>query len=161
MIREKPNSASAARHRVIFNLALLLALLVNPVWAGSKAISGSFATLAGASSVSWYPQLSYAYDSIQLTVVGPGGSTFSHSFSGGSVPTLHGPLPDGQYMYELRVAPAIDADARAAMAAARESGDLTMFVPLLAGTLPSGPTVQSGSFRISGGVLVSSDVVEQ
>jgi hypothetical protein len=149
-----------AVHVAVFALTLLI-LPVNPLLAGSKALYGSFATLAGASSVSWYPQLSYAYDSIELTVIGPGGFTFSHSFSGSSTPTLHGPLPDGQYTYELRVAPMVDADTRAAIAAARESGDSTLLFSSLARAVPLGPTVQSGSFRISSGVLVSSDAVEQ
>jgi hypothetical protein len=156
-MRRNKLSVTAVR-MTIFGLTLLV-LPVNPILAGSKAISGSFATLAGASSVTWYPQLSYAYDSIELTVIGPGGFTFSHSFSGSSTPTLHGPLPEGQYTYELRVAPMVDADTRAALAAARESGGSTLRVPL--GALLPGPTVQSGSFRISGGVLVSSDAVEQ
>ncbi len=138
---------------------LVFALLAAGVVA---APSGAVAAVVPAGAgVSWVPTVS-AYAGLVLTVSCPDGSVLRDEFASGGDPFVAGPLGDGLYVYELRYLPRLDADAREALARARETGDLSEVERLRgAGRLPQEPVVQSGTFRIVAGALVPSDGAEE
>ncbi len=99
---------------------------------------------------------------VTLTVIGPDNFSFSKEFKSGNAAefTLTQPkgerLPDGQYTYELRVAPNISKETKDALKAAREKGNESEVLRELrkSGALPSQPMVQSGGFMILNGSVV-------
>ena len=120
----------------------------------------------GAAGIEWQPQIDHA--GLTLIISGPGDLTYRQEFEPGSVATFELVRPDGQhypdgtYTYELRAVPVLDAEARAALAAARESGDSDAVVAQLqeAGVLPQNAQVQSGHFTIRDGAMVTGDSPE-
>jgi Chaperone of endosialidase len=99
--------------------------------------------------------------SVTLTVIGPEGIAFTKEFKSGNSPEFKlndakgERLPDGVYTYELRLAPNVSAETKAALKAAREKGNESEVTRDLRkkGTLPQS-LVQSGTFWISGGSVV-------
>ncbi|HEX5886932.1 MAG TPA: tail fiber domain-containing protein [Pyrinomonadaceae bacterium] len=99
---------------------------------------------------------------VTLTVSTPDGQVFTKEFTGGAVPEFHlvdakgERLPNGQYIYELRVTPIIGADVKGKLKAAREKGNSDEVQRDLKkrGSLPSRAPVQSGSFAVVDGVLI-------
>lgn len=98
---------------------------------------------------------------VTLTVIGPDGLVFSKEFKSGNaefklISARGERVPDGQYTYELRVAPIISSETKEALKAAREAGNAAEVQRELRkkGALPSQPLVQSGSFMISGGSVI-------
>ena len=142
----------------------ILRSIVSGVWALALAffyMGSGMAVAAGgdvatvnmtSSAVYWQPHGPYAQ--ITLTVSGPDGVT-SNVFPSGVSPAFQaGNLTDGSYSYELTVTPAIDDETRAKLRQARESGDMSVVTKMKrSGTLPSGPTSQSGHFRILNGAI--------
>ena len=113
------------------------------------------------SQVQFEPQVSY--ERLVLTVSTPGGNVVRREFTAGQAPVfeLAKGVADGSYVYELRVAPQIDSETRKALAAARESGNAAAIQRLQkSGKLPAGELVQSGSFTVAGGAVVSPDLRE-
>ena len=99
------------------------------------------------------------FDRYQLTVKGAD-VYFERAIDGMHVPFIDTfdkdgfSLKDGQYTYELRPVLDVDADVRAAMIAARASGDYTEVNEMrAAGRIPQMQAV-SGSFRIKDGFFV-------
>jgi hypothetical protein len=99
---------------------------------------------------------------VTLTVIGPDGYVYSKEFKSGISPelklaSLKGErLADGQYTYELRVAPIISNETKAALKAARDkenSGEVQRELQKR-GALPANPLVQSGSFTIANGSVI-------
>jgi hypothetical protein len=99
---------------------------------------------------------------VTLTVIGPDGYVYSKEFKSGISPelklaSLKGErLADGQYTYELRVAPIISNETKAALKAARDkenSGEVQRELQKR-GALPASPLVQSGSFTIANGSVI-------
>jgi hypothetical protein len=99
---------------------------------------------------------------VTLTVIGPDGYVYSKEFKSGIAPelklaSLKGErLADGQYTYELRVAPIISNETKAALKAARDkenSGEVQRELQKR-GALPASPLVQSGSFTIANGSVI-------
>jgi hypothetical protein len=110
-------------------------------------------------AISWLPE--FEYRSVVFVVVGPGEYQFRRIFPRGEsihfpvAPDSEASLADGQYAYELRFAPVIDADVRELLRAARETGDSSVPKRLKQqGKLPDHELVQSGCFRIHDGALV-------
>lgn len=110
-----------------------------------------------------------AHATSTLTVVGPDGEVFTREFKGGNAPEFRltnkkgERLPDGQYIYELRLTPAFGAGVKDTLKAAREKGtekevklDLTR-----RGQLPSQPLVQSGSFQVVNGTIIVAGMSEE
>ena len=98
------------------------------------------------SQVQWEPQVSY--ERLVLTVSTPGGSVVRREFAAGQAPVFELPRggADGAYVYELRVVPTLDAEARKALAASRESGGAAAVERLKkAGRLPAG---RAGAVRL-------------
>ena len=94
--------------------------------------------------VVWAPEVEYS--SITLTVSGPNGVT-SRTFDAGEVPTLEAfDLVDGSYTWELRAAPVLGPEDRAALAQAQANSRGL-------GIAKRG-LVQSGHVTVSGGAFV-------
>jgi len=121
---------------------------------------------AGAGSVRW--DVSVSYYELTVTVAAPDGQVFRKAYKAGSgvefklVDTKGERLPDGQYVYELRVTPQIGADVKETLAAARTKGnDEEVGRDLVKrGLLPGRPTVAVGSFSIVNGAPVVAGSVE-
>jgi hypothetical protein len=117
------------------------------------------AVSADQTEVRWQPQVEYAR--LILTVSIPGGEVVRQEFEAGAHPSFKVidkkgfNLPDGQYVYELRVVPNFSKEVKKALAASREKGnsDEVMRDLQSRGQLPATVTVQSGSFRIEKGMV--------
>jgi hypothetical protein len=107
------------------------------------------------------------HESVTLTVIGPDGISFSKEFKSGNAAEFKlsdakgERLPDGLYTYELRVAPNISADTKAALKAAREKGNEAEVARDLRkkGAVPPA-LVQSGTFMISNGSVILAGATE-
>jgi hypothetical protein len=107
--------------------------------------------------------------SVTLTVIGPEGIAFTKEFKSGNaaefkLTTGKGErLPDGQYTWELRVAPNISEDTKRALKEAREKDNAAEVQRELRkrGALPSTSLVQSGSFLIMSGSVILPGAVEE
>ena len=105
--------------------------------------------------------------SVTLTVTGPEGVAFTKEFKSGDAPEFKlsyakgERLPDGIYTYELRTAPNVAAETKAALRSAREKGNEAEVTRELRrkGAMPQG-LVQSGSFMISGGSVIMAGATE-
>jgi hypothetical protein len=103
-----------------------------------------------------------SHAAVTLTVIGTDNFSFTKEFKAGNsaefkLNQLKGErLPDGQYTYELRVAPNFSKEVKDALKAAREKGNESEVLRELRknGSLPSQSTVQSGSFTILNGSVV-------
>lgn len=104
---------------------------------------------------------------VTLTVIGPDDLAYTKEFKSGASPEFKlvnargERLPDGQYTYELRLAPVISSETRAALKAARDNGNGREVQLELRkkGAIPAA-AVQSGTFTISGGAVVLPGAVE-
>lgn len=107
------------------------------------------------------------FDHAVLTVSGPGDMYFQESFKTGTIPCFSSvdqngvPFPDGNYNYELRKIPFVLPEVKKALASARETGDRSLIEDLEdSRTLPQTYSVESGSFSIQNGSVVTSDMPE-
>jgi hypothetical protein len=99
---------------------------------------------------------------VTLTVSAPDGQVFSKEFTNGATPEFRlvdakgERLPDGQYIYELRITPVIGSDVKVKLKAAREKGNADEVRRDLVkrGSLLSRPPVQSGSFAVVNGAII-------
>ena len=106
--------------------------------------------------------VSAPHSAVTLTVTGPEGLTFTKEFKSGKSAEFQlteekgERVPDGQYTYELRVAPILSAEVKDALKAARGKSNEAQVLRELRkrGALPSQPLVQSGSFLILGGSVI-------
>jgi hypothetical protein len=112
------------------------------------------------SSVRW--DVAGPYAAATLSVSTPDGQVFSKEFAAGTVPEFRlidekgERLPDGQYIYELRLTPIIAAEVKEKLKAAREKGNADELQRDLKkrGVLPSRTQVQSGGFTVVNGVAI-------
>ena len=120
-----------------------------------------FAAMTGlGSSVRW--DVSGPHAAVTLTVLAPDGQVFSNEFASGVAPEFRltdakgEKLPDGQYIYELRLTPIIAADVKEKLKAARAKGNSDELQRELRkqGALPSRAAVQSGGFLVVNGVAI-------
>jgi hypothetical protein len=141
----------------------LLALQTNGKVALSQSSNGSdpLAVMqVEPNKITWNPLI--PYDHMVLTVVNPDGSLFTKTFSSDEIPALElnilGVLANttGQYTYELRLIPALDAATQATLAAAADNPESRIQVvdKLNAeGKLPT-VTVFGGTFAVFEGHFV-------
>jgi hypothetical protein len=116
---------------------------------------------ADSSEVRWQPAVEY--DHIILTVSTPAGAVLRREFQSGVAPSLKLiddkglNLPDGHYVYELRVVPKLSRETRKALAASREKGNTEEVMRELqkGGQLPAEVAVQSGAFMIQNGAAIA------
>jgi hypothetical protein len=150
-------------HRSRSRLLGLLAALAALPWAASGAAATDREPVArlayGPAAIEWHALVEH--EGLALTVSSPDGQVFERRFAAGETPAWNlfdragSALPDGVYGYELRVQPRLSAETRAALAAARESGDETALAALRAtGQLVEG-AVQSGTFEVRGGAFAA------
>lgn len=127
-----------------------------------------FAAITGmGSSVRW--DVAGPHAAVTLTVSTPDGQVLSKEFAAGSSPEFRlvdaddERLPDGQYIYELRLTPIIAKEVKDKLKASREKGnsDEVQRDFKKKGMLPSRAQVQSGSFTVTNGsVLVAGAATE-
>jgi hypothetical protein len=140
-----------AKQRLSLLVLVLMAALCLPVHGAEVA-----RVQITPSQVQFDPQVSY--ERLVLTISTPGGNVVRREFAAGQAPVfeLAKGGADGSYVYELRVAPQIDPEVRTALRAARESGNSAAIQRLQkSGKLPAGELVQSGSFQVAGGAIVT------
>jgi hypothetical protein len=92
------------------------------------------------------------YQRVRLTVTGPDNFAVVRTFENGELLLVGLPGLDGLYKYELRFSPVLDAQAMAALEAARQRRNDQPHVELV----PAEATVQSGAFTITNGSVVPS-----
>ncbi len=143
-------------------LTLALSLLAVPAIAGPSAMA---AANVGPHGIDWL--LSVEYEKATLTVTGPEGFVLRREFAAGVSPSFDAvatdgkPLADGVYKYELVASPVLDRATRQELANARRTGDDSIVQKLRAeGKLPSTPMIQSGSFKVAGGAILTQDLPE-
>ena len=137
----------------------LLGFLISPAGAvNAQPLSVAQVTLTPA-MVFWQPHVTYG--TLVLTVSAPDGQVHRQEFGTGETVAFFStdatglPLPDGSYIYELRVIPAFDPSVKQALLAAREAGDDTLLRELQQrGIIPPQPLTQTGGFTISGGGIL-------
>src|ERR1043166_2962939 len=106
---------------------------------------------------------------ITITIAAPDGQVLTKEIKSGSVAEFRlvdrkgERLPDGQYTYELRIAPVLSSDVKETLAAARAKGNGEEVVRELRkrGALPSQALVQSGSFSILNGSVIVPGALEE
>lgn len=119
--------------RVLLMLALLVSLLSVAVMAQSAKKADPISALpfekkgvpvTAQTEVKW--KISAEYSSLVLTVSTPDGEVIRQEFKSGELPAFKlagengAALPDGQYLYELRLIPNLPSDVMEALAASRE-----------------------------------------
>ena len=118
-----------------------------------------------AGGISWQADVDYA--KAVLTVAGPDGSVMRREFGSLELITLNtndvevAVMGDGQYSWELQLAPVVAQKQAEALEAARAAGDIATSEKLKRnGKLPIALPVVSGYFRVKGGSIVVSAAAE-
>ncbi|MFL6278886.1 MAG: hypothetical protein ACJ731_02135, partial [Vicinamibacterales bacterium] len=145
----------------IFRIVVALTVLALPV--GMFAAENVGKATGGGNAIDWQLKVS-GHDRVDLAVLAPNGTRYVKSFSAGKTPSvrlsdLGTDLEDGQYNYRLEVIPNFSADVKKKLAAARAANDKVAAKKALK---DAGITVQvqSGTFTILNGMIVSPDGVE-
>lgn len=129
-------------------------------WAQSDDRSQFAAVTGMGSSVRW--DVAGPHAAVTLTVSTPDGQVISKEFAAGNSPEFRlldansERLPDGQYVYELRLTPIISKEVKDKLKVAREKGnaDEVQRDFKRRGMLPSRAQVQSGSFTVTNGTVL-------
>jgi hypothetical protein len=120
---------------------------------------------ASGSSVRW--DVAAPNAGITLIISAPDGRVFSKSFKGGSTPNFSitdaqgEKLPDGQYTYELRLTPASLARNAATSNGRGKDDEPEAVRAARKSAMPSQPVVESGSFSIVNGAVVTAGASEE
>ena len=129
--------------------------------------SGEIAKISGSGeSVRW--EILVPHSGATLTVSGPSCDGVRKEFKEGGSPSFSifdrngNKLPDGQYQYELRLAPVLSADTVKELAAARQKGGVAEADAdcRVRTAVNSAPLVQAGTFAILKGAVVVAGGVE-
>jgi hypothetical protein len=152
----------------ILSLTLVLAGLHISVFAQSAEDKHKLASISsGGLSVRW--DVAAPNAGVTMTVSAPDGQVYRKEFRAGASPEFQitdkqgNRLPDGEYLYELRLTPVLSSDVKKELAASRgkdEDDAKTERELRKRGVLPSQPLVQSGTFTILRGAVVVSGGVE-
>lgn len=129
-------------------------------WAQSDDRSQFAAVTGMGSSVRW--DVAGPHAAVTLTVSTPDGQVISKEFTAGNAPEFRlvdangERLPDGQYVYELRLTPIIGKEVKEKLKLSREKGnsDEVQRDFKRRGVLPSRAQVQSGSFTVTNGTVL-------
>jgi Chaperone of endosialidase len=150
--------------RRVLSLALVLAIAALGLLVPTEAMARIAEPQAGQSSIEWHANASY--ERFVLTVSTPGGAVLRREFAAGETPTFSlfdksgQARASGSYHYELRAVPAVSADVRSRLAAARAAGDERSAAIEQARAGLGGDLVQSGSFAIFEGAITMGDRTE-
>jgi len=134
------------------NRLIIYAILTLTLTTGSAIAENELATLTpSANGISVASSSSYALD---VTVAGPGSFLIQRRLPAGESAYLQkeGGLPDGQYRYEIRIIPSTPQSSTTGTDSEEASdGRLVSAKP------PSvtGPTIQAGGFRLTGGAQLA------
>lgn len=129
--------------------------------------SDQFAAVTGmGSSVRW--DVAGPHAAVTLSVSAPDGQVFSKEFAAGTTPEFRlvdangERLPDGIYMYELRLTPVFSKDVKDKLKEARAKGnaDEVQREMKKRGMIPSRAQVQSGSFAVVNGMVIVGGATE-
>ena len=138
---------------LILSLAISVAAFAAPV--GTPRGAGS--------QIDWQVSIG-GYDRIQMTVLSPDGEVFTREFKAGETPSFRlqdSAFANGQYRYELRVVPVISAAVAQKLQNARSADDAATVRRIMTEAgLSAEPLVQSGTFSVIGGTVVSPDARE-
>ena len=110
-------------------------------------------------------ELKAEYETVTLSVLVPDGRVYTREYKAGLAPEFRlgdtrEKYPDGEYRYELRLAPVLSASVRDELKAARAKGTSDELQRDLKrrGVLPTSPQSQSGGFTVlNGSIVVSRD----
>jgi hypothetical protein len=117
----------------------------------------------GGNAMDWQLKVT-GHDRVDLAILAPDGTRWVKSFSAGKTPSvrlsdLGTNLEDGQYNYQLSVIPKFSENVKKQLAAARAANDKVAAKKVLKENGISAE-VQSGTFTILNGMIVSPDNVE-
>jgi len=149
--------------RPLLSILCLVFVIVsaNAALAQSSDDRNQFAALTGmGSSVRW--DVSGPHAAVNLSVSSPDGQVFSKEFTAGNSPEFRlvdangERLPDGTYIYELRLTPIISKETKDKLKEARLKGNSEEVARDLRkrGAIPARPQVQSGSFAVVNGMVI-------
>jgi hypothetical protein len=145
-------------------MAALFLLLSSALFAKSDKPEPVGHLSASPFAVSWVPGIDH--ERIDLTIVGPDGTVYSKQFPNGNAPAFRlqdlgaGKLPDGAYVYELRVIPHISDGLKRQLAAARLANDDATIHRLQVAAGIDTMVVQSGVLTVVNGAFINSDADE-
>jgi hypothetical protein len=150
---------------VVFTVLILAALqtVVSAQTPGQKLANIS----ARGASVRW--DVNSPHAGVTVTISAPDGQVFRKEFPAGSSPEFvlsdkeGNRLADGQYTYEIRLAPILGAGVKEELAASRERGDDAKVERDLRkrGNLPAQSLVESGTFTIQNGSVIVAGAAEE
>jgi hypothetical protein len=149
------------RHLPTLLCLVLVIFSCNAALAQSSEDRNQFAALTGmGSSVRW--DVSGPHAAVTLSVSSPDGQVFTKEFTAGNAPEFRlvdangERLPDGTYIYELRVTPIISKETKEKLKEARIKGNSDEVAREMRkrGAVPSRDQVQSGSFAVVNGMVV-------
>lgn len=145
-------------------MALVAACFHVSAWAQSANDKKVASLSASASSIRW--DVSAANSGGTVTIAAPDGQVFRKEFRDGTAEfgltdNQGGRLPDGEYTYEIRVAPVISSEVKEALSKAREKGNDAVVERDFRkrGMLPA-PLVESGGFWILNGSVIVAGGIE-
>jgi hypothetical protein len=151
--------------RVLLSLSVSMLMIIVPLTVlaateGHEPVGRMTTSAAGLSL-----QIGSDNESVSLTISGPNNFQYSHQFASARSISLRlrdigASLPDGSYVYEVRLAPRVSDGVRALIAAAREAADDAALDRIRDSAGLKEVPSQSGSFSILNGSLVSSDTTE-
>ena len=147
-------------------LSMLLVVVCVHISASAQMAENKLAAVsANGSSVRW--DVSAAHAGLSVTIAAPDGRVFRvETKSGASVEFMLSDkqgnrLPDGQYTYELRLAPEISKAVKEQLAAARGKDDDAEDVRAARKRLEIPNLVESGSFSIVNGAVIVAGAAEE
>jgi hypothetical protein len=145
----------------IFRIIIALTVLALPVAAFARDEVGKAS--GGGSAIEWQLK-SHGHDRVDVSILGPDGTTWSKSFSAGKNPSIRlsdlgGAPEDGQYNVHMIVVPKISDDVKNKLKASRAANDEAAARKIIK---DAGITAlsQAASFRILNGMIVSPDGTE-
>ena len=157
---------NAKSFTIVVFTALILAALQTVVSAQTPGQKLANISARGA-SVRW--DVTSPHAGVTVTISAPDGQVFRKEFPAGSSPEFAlsdkegNRLADGQYTYEIRLAPILGAGVKEELAASRERGDDAKVERDLRkrGSLPAQSLVESGTFTIQNGSVIVAGAAEE
>ena len=148
-------------NRSVVRFSIFVSLLLAATFAFAASPVGDMH--GGGPAVSWTLKVS-GHEKVVLTLSTPDGDSFSREYAGGSVVSFNlKDLPtvvDGAYNYQLTVIPRVSAGVKKQLENARKVGDEIAIRGIMKANGLGSPTVQSGTFTVANGLIVSPDLSE-